>query len=123
MSHRDKITAALAKLRQIAGENATYTRGESSLSLTEVVFGSRKVRGIDAEGRTIETRHQSVLIARDALESLEEPEEGDIILRVLHGQQLRFIALPDHEDKVWTWSDHGQTQFRIHVQQIGQTEL
>lgn len=105
-------------MRSLKSEPIVYNDGDGPVPLLAAV-GSTAFRQTDQNGigtiqRTVDFLIDPVDLHRDGV-SLT-PNEGHTILRSNTGETHEL--LPVNGEPCWRWSDHGQTQLRLHTQKI-----
>lgn len=110
----------IRRKKQADGRSVTYTRGDSSLSLTawlgRTLFSRLASPGVG--GAAVEWGDRDYLVAVADL-TLGEPALGDRITETINGTAVVFEVLtPDTGEPAWRYSDPTRTVWRIHTKRV-----
>ena len=118
MSFDATIQEGLAAVREIAGHEITYHRGDAWVQLRAVPgqtnFQLSDVSNIIHEARTRDFTFFACKLVLNA--QLVTPNRGDLIHeRVGRNAYIYEISRPDGGDQPWRYADHAQTTIRVHT--------
>ena len=114
------VQVSLKAVRKVAGTPVTYSRGETTLTISQAVQGRTSKVNIDIGGaeQVIEAADWRIKVTD--LSSLAPPEAGDLIVRTVEGVTYTWtVETLDFGEVEWDWSDTARTAYRIHTRKDG----
>lgn len=106
-----------------AGVAITYTRGATTITITEAsghaTVGREQSPSEREGGQRKEWFDRDYLIQVASLASLGEPQEGDLITETVNGnERLYKVMRPPTGERAWRFSDTEETCFRVHTKRV-----
>ena len=106
-----------------AGVAITYTRGATTLTITEAsgdaTVGREQSTSEREGGPRKEWFDRDYLIRVSALTTLGEPQEGDLIAETINGVERAYkIMRPSNGERAWRFSDTEETCYRLHTKRV-----
>ena len=110
------VSAGLRANRRISGQFVTYSRGATTLSITQAVKQSRRPETIEGSGSESVVMVVVWRIAATDLGSLVLPEIGDTITA---SGTVHKVEASGFGDVGWEYTDTGATEFTIRTRESG----
>lgn len=106
------------QLEYAAGVTVSYTRSDTTVSITAVVGQTLDVSQANT-GTLTEYGERDYLIKATEITSLGEPLIGDRITETLAGSSHVFeVMSPTNGEPAWRWSDAERTVYRVHCKRV-----
>jgi hypothetical protein len=114
------VQVSLKAVRKVAGAPVTYSRGETTLTISQAVQGRTSKVNIDIGGAEQVVEAADWLIKVTDLSSLAPPEAGDLIVRTVEFVSYTWtVETLEMGEVEWDWSDTARTAYRIHTRKDG----
>lgn len=113
------LQAGMSAARIVAGDSVTYSRGASTVTVSDAIQTSTRFEVLDGSGLTAVVEAVEWLIAVVNL-PLGEPQAGDIITRNIGGvNHVYTVEHPGEGVNLFEYSDTSRTQYRIRTREDG----
>jgi hypothetical protein len=114
------VKVGLQVTREVFGIPITYTRGSTTLTISNALQGYTSKQSIEVGQAEQVVEVQNWYIAVSDLAGLAPPRRGDLITRYIGKTPHIFsVETTDLGETEWDWVDTGKTQYTIKTRRDG----